>query len=199
MSDILQGNKLHPLIFAEQIINGVPIIWDLDGKQRCTNAYLFFKNGYKVSEFRNGTVNRVVVESIMAANYLDKWNKLEDMCQYIKEHGSLSVFEEFEDMVERMEKAVSSEVADMFDSKDSFLWFGLFARFVKTEAGDARFVAFMAEFARSLHGKKINGVSFDTIIEETKATKDKGIVTKKINHLEALLKVYLRAEMKAAS
>ena len=320
VSDILQGNKLHPLIFAEQIINGVPIIWDLDGKQRCTNAYLFFKNGYKVSknirrpmityqtvkrdkrgeevldangfpvainmefdirgkrfddlpeelrdrfleysfnydqylncseedigyhieryndgkpmtspqkgitrlgteyaervksisnmpffkdiggykvsEFRNGTVNRVVVESIMAANYLDKWNKLEDMCQYIKEHGSPSVFEEFEDMVERMEKAVSSEVADMFDSKDSFLWFGLFARFVKTGAADAWFVAFMAEFSRSLHGKKINGVSFDTIMEETKATKDKGIVTKKINHLEALMKVYLSTAMKAAS
>ncbi|MDE6128347.1 MAG: hypothetical protein K2G16_04050, partial [Lachnospiraceae bacterium] len=286
VSDILQGNKLHPLIFAEQIINGVPIIWDLDGKQRCTNAYLFFKNGYKVSknirrplityqtvkrdkkgkevldangfpiavnvefdirgkrfddlpeelrdrfleysfnydqylncseedigyhieryndgkpmtspqkgitrlgteyaervksisnmpffkdiggykvsEFRNGTVNRVVVESIMAANYLDKWNKLEDMCQYMKEHGSRSVFEEFEDMVERMEKAVGSKVADMFDSKDSFLWFGLFARFIKTGEEDKRFVAFMAEFARSLHEKRINGVSFDGIIE----------------------------------
>ncbi len=50
VSDILQGHKLHPLIFAEQIINGVPIIWDLDGKQRCTNAYLFSKNGYKVSK-----------------------------------------------------------------------------------------------------------------------------------------------------
>lgn len=50
ISDILQGNKLHPLIFAEQIINGVPIIWDLDGKQRCTNAYSYSKNGYKVSK-----------------------------------------------------------------------------------------------------------------------------------------------------
>ncbi len=333
VSDILQGNKLHPLIFAEQIINGVPIIWDLDGKQRCTNAYLFSKNeykvsknirrpmityqtikrdkkggevldaggfpvavnvefdirgkrfadlpeelqdrfleysfnydqylncseedigyhieryndgkpmtspqkgitrlgteyaervksisnmpffkdigGYKVSEFKNGTVNRVVVESVMAANYLDKWNRLEDMCQYLKEQGSPSVFEDFEDMVERMEKAVTCSAADMFDSKDSFLWFGLFARFIQREekvarkkpatadlrsAGaesgdkDKKFVAFMEAFARSLHSKKVNGISFDDIIAETKATKDKGIVTKKINHLEALLKGYL--------
>lgn len=44
------GNRLHPLIFAEQIINGVPIIWDLDGKQRCTNAYAFSKNGYKLTK-----------------------------------------------------------------------------------------------------------------------------------------------------
>lgn len=174
----------------------------------------FFKDigGYKVSEFKNGTVNRVVVESVMAANYLDKWNRLEDMCQYLKEQGSPSVFEDFEDMVERMEKAVTCSAADMFDSKDSFLWFGLFARFIQREekvarkklatadlrsAGaesgdkDKKFVAFMEAFARSLHSKKVNGISFDDIIAETKATKDKGIVTKKINHLEALLKGYL--------
>ncbi len=317
VSDILQGNKLHPLIFAEQIINGVPIIWDLDGKQRCTNAYLFSKNGYKVSknirrwmikyqtiekdengrdvldesgfpiavnaefdirgkkfsdlpeelrdrfldysfnydqylncseedigyhieryndgkpmtssqksitklgteyaelaksisnmsffkdmggykvsEFNNGTINRVVVESIMAANYLDKWNKLDDMCKYIKENSDTAIFDDFEDMIERLEKVVTDDVSDMFDSKDSFLWFGLFARFVKTETEDKRFIEFMAEFTKSLHSKTVNGVSFDMILEESKSTKDKGIVTKKMNHLERLMKEYLDRKKK---
>lgn len=311
ISDILQGNKLHPLIFAEQIINGVPIIWDLDGKQRCTNAYLFSKNGfkvtknirrfmityqtikkdkndndvldengfpiavnaeydirgkkfsdlpeelrdrfldysfnydqylncseedigyhieryndgkpmtspqkgitklgteyaeivksisnmtffkdiggYKVSESKNGAINRVVVESIMAANYLDKWNKLEDMCKYIREHADTSVFEEFENMVERLEKAVTEEISDMFDSKDSFLWFGLYARFIKIGMDDERFVEFMAEFVKSLHSKPVDGISFDDILAESKATKNKGIVTKKMIHLEKLMKMY---------
>lgn len=311
VSDILQGNKLHPLIFAEQIINGIPIIWDLDGKQRCTNVYIFSKNGYKVSknirrwmikyqtskkdengkdildsngfpiainaefdirgkkfsdlpeelrdrfldysfnydqylncseedigyhieryndgkpmtspqkgitklgteyaelvksisnmpffkdmggykvsEFKNGVINRVVVESIMAANYLDRWNKLEDMCKYIKEYSDVTVFDEFEDMVERLEKIITDDVSDMFDSKDSFLWFGLFARFVKSETEDGKFVEFMAEFTRSLHSKSIDGISFDSILK-SKNTKDKGIVTKKINHLEKLMNEYL--------
>ncbi len=311
VSDILQGNKLHPLIFAEQIINGVPIIWDLDGKQRCTNAYSYSKNGYKVSknirrwmikyqttkkdesgndildengfpiavnaefdirgkkfsdlpeelrdrfldysfnydqylncseedigyhieryndgkpmtspqrgitklgteyaelvksisnmpffkdmggykvsEFKNGTINRVVVESIMTSNYLDKWNKFDDMCKYIKENSDTTVFDDFEDMVERLEKVVTDDVSDMFNSKDSFLWFGLFARFVKTESGDQRFVEFMTEFTRSLHSKSINNVSFDDILESSN-TKDKGIVTKKMNHLEYLMNEYL--------
>ncbi len=317
VSDILQGNKLHPLIFAEQIINGVPIIWDLDGKQRCTNAYSFSKNGYKVSknirrwrikyqtikkdghgrdvldesgfpiavnaefdirgkkfsdlpeelrdrfldysfnydqylncseedigyhieryndgkpmtssqksitklgteyaelaksisnmpffkdmggykvsEFNNGTINRVVIESIMAANYLDKWNKFDDMCKYIKENADIAIFDDFEDMIGRLEKVVTDDVSDMFDSKDSFLWFGLFARFVKTGAEDRRFIEFMAEFARSLHSKTVNGVSFDTILEESKSTKDKGIVTKKMKHLEKLMKEYLDRKKK---
>lgn len=315
VSDILQGNKLHPLIFAEQIINGVPIIWDLDGKQRCTNVYAFSRNGYKVSknirrwmityqttkkdekgrdvlddngfpiainaefdirgkkfsdlpeelrdrfldysfnydqylncseddigyhieryndgkpmtspqkgitklgteyaemvksisnmpffkdmggykvsEFKNGAINRVVVESIMAANYLDKWNKLEDMCKYIKENSNIAVFDEFEDMVERLEKVMTDDVSDMFDSKDSFLWFGLFSRFVRTWSDDKRFIEFMTEFVRSLHSKKIEGESFDDILSDTKSTKDKGIVIKKINHLEKLMNKYLRRD-----
>lgn len=311
VSDILQGNKLHPLIFAEQIINGVPIIWDLDGKQRCTNAYSYSKNGYKVSknirrwmikyqttekdengndildengfpiavnaefdirgkkfsdlpeelrdrfldysfnydqylncseedigyhieryndgkpmtspqkgitrlgteyaelvksisnmpffkdmggykvsEFKNGTINRVVVESIMTANYLDKWNKFEDMCKHIKENADIAVFDDFEDMVERLEKVVTDDVSDMFNSKDSFLWFGLFARFVKSETDDQRFIEFLTEFVQSLHSKSVNGVSFDDILESSN-TKDKGIVTKKMNHLEQLMIEYL--------
>ena len=311
VSDILQGNKLHPLIFAEQIINGVPIIWDLDGKQRCTNAYSYSNNGYKVSknirrwmikyqttkkdengndildengfpiavnaefdirgkkfsdlpeelrdrfldysfnydqylncseedigyhieryndgkpmtspqkgitklgteyaelvkaisnmpffkdmggykvsEFKNGTINRVVVESIMTSNYLEKWNKFDDMCKHIKENANITVFDDFEDMVERLEKVITDDVSDMFNSKDSFLWFGLFARFVKSETDDKRFIEFMTEFVQSLHSKFINGVSFDDILESSN-TKDKGIVTKKMNHLMNLMDEYL--------
>lgn len=311
VSDILQGNKLHPLIFAEQIINGVPIIWDLDGKQRCTNAYSYYNNGYKVSknirrwmikyqttkkdengndildengfpiavnaeidirgkkfsdlpeelrdrfldysfnydqylncseedigyhieryndgkpmtspqkgitrlgteyaelvksisnmpffkdmggykvsEFKNGTINRVVVESIMTSNYLDKWNKFDDMCKHIKENADITVFDDFEDMVERLEKVVTDDVSDMFNSKDSFLWFGLFARFVKSETDDRRFIEFMTEFVQSLHSKSVNGTSFDDILESSN-TKDKGIVTKKINHLINLMDEFL--------
>lgn len=314
VSDILQGNKLHPLIFAEQIINGVPIIWDLDGKQRCTNAYSYSKNGYKVSknirrwmikyqttekdengndvldengfpiavnaefdirgkkfsdlpeelrdrfldysfnydqylncseedigyhieryndgkpmtspqkgitklgteyagvvksisnmpffkdmggykvsEFKNGTINRVVVESIMTSNYLDKWNKFDDMCKHIKENADTTVFDDFEDMVERLEKVVTDDISDMFNSKDSFLWFGLFARFVKSESDDQRFIEFMTEFIQSLHSKSIDGISFDDILESSN-TKDKGIVTKKMKHLEQLMKEYLGIE-----
>lgn len=315
VSDILQGNKLHPLIFAEQIINGVPIIWDLDGKQRCTNAYSYANNGYKVSknirrwlikyqttekdengndildengfpiavnaefdirgkkfsdlpeelrdrfldysfnydqylncseedigyhieryndgktmtspqkgimklgteyaelvksisnmpffkdmggykvsEFKNGAINRVVVESIMTSNYLDKWNKFDDMCKYIKENSDVTVFDDFEDMVERLEKVVTEDVSDMFNSKDSFLWFGLFARFVKSESDDQRFIEFMTEFIQSLHSKSVDGVSFDDILESS-STKDKGIVTKKMNHLEQLMNEYLGIEI----
>lgn len=321
ISDILQGNRLHPLIFAEQIINGVPIIWDLDGKQRCTNAYSFANNGYKVSknirrwmikyqttkkdengnevlddngfpiaqneefdirgkrfsdlpeelqekfldytfnydqylncseedigyhieryndgknmntaqkgtvklgteyaemvksisampffrdmggykvsEFKNGTINRVVVESIMAANYLEDWKKKqEEMCEYIKKNASTTEFDNFEDMVERLEKVATDDVASMFDSKDSFLYFGLFSRFINTGLDDKKFIEFLAEFSRSLHSKEVNGITYDELCIDketgkTRSTKDKYIVVPKMELLEKLMKEYLHIE-----
>lgn len=96
-------------------------------------------------------------------------------------------------ILERLEKVVTDDVSDMFNSKDSFLWFGLFARFVKSESNDQKFIEFMTEFIQSLHSKSIDGVSFDDILESSN-TKDKGIVTKKMKHLEQLMKEYLEDE-----
>ena len=313
ISDILQGNPIPPLVFAEQVANGLAIIWDLDGKQRCTTAYSFSKDafkitknirrwliayqtsvkgkdgteifdesgfpvyekqefdirgkkyselpeelqdrfkeynfeivqylncssediayhiarynegkpmtasqkgltrlgeefatmvksisgmpffrdygGYKVSERGNGTVNRVVVESVMASNFLEHWKKKqEDMCEFIKVHATAEDFDSFEDLVERITRAGTEETFNMFDSKDSFMWFGLFARFVKMGFDDGRFIEFMAEFSRSLHSREINGKTFDDL--NGKATKDKAGVLYKINHLEQLLNGYLGA------
>ena len=41
------GESIPPLVFAEQVANGLAIIWDLDGKQRCTTAYSFSKDALK--------------------------------------------------------------------------------------------------------------------------------------------------------
>ncbi|GLB26534.1 hypothetical protein LXJ15735_27750 [Lacrimispora xylanolytica] len=313
ISDILQGNPIPPLVFAEQIVNGLALIWDLDGKQRCTNAHSFvngnykisknirrwnivyqaqiidegnpvlddngfptsekrefdirgkrfadlpeelqdkfneynfeivqylncssddiayhiarynegkpmsasqkgitrlgeefasivksisgmpfFKDlgGYKVSEGNNGTVNRVVIESVMAANFLDDWKKKqEDMCEYMKENATVESFEDFEDMVGRITNVGNEDVFNMFDSKDSFLYFGLFARFVNSGLDDEKFIEFMAEFSQSLHSKEIDGVTFDNL--NGKSTKDKNVVISKINHLEKLMNDYLQIE-----
>lgn len=318
ISDILQGNPIPALVFAEQIVNGIAIIWDLDGKQRCTNVYSFVKNtykisknvrrfmieyqapivdekgelvldncgfpiyekkefdirgkkfydlpeelrdklcdynfeivqylncssddiayhiarynegksmtapqkgitrlgeeyagivksisnmtffkdmgGYKISEFKNGTVNRVVIESVMVINFLDNWKKTqEDMCAFLKEEATVADFDEFEeivyrveDMVGRLEETESDRISEMFNSKDSFLWFGLFAKFIDLDVADELFANFMLEFAQSLHNKKINGAeSYDDL---KGSNKDKNVVIGKIAHLEKLLYIYI--------
>ncbi len=112
------------LVFAEQIVNGIVIIWDLDGKQRCTNADSFSKDGYKISK----NIKRFNDYNFEIVQYLNCSS--EDMCEYIREHAAPSDFEHFEDMVDRLEKAVTD---------------------------DGRFIDFMAEFSRPLHGKRSEG------------------------------------------
>lgn len=316
ISDILQGNPLPEIVFAEQIINGIPVVWDLDGKQRCTNCYSyandgfkisrnirrwnikylaqikengkpkldengfpmseykefdirnkkfsqlplelqdkfldytfkcdqylncdaeeiayhiirynegkamsksqkgitrigeefamlvksisampFFreKGGYKVSEAKNGTLERVVIESIMASNYLAEWNKQQEViCEYLKNNAKSEDFEDFENMVTRLENIITDDVSDMFDSKDSFLWFALFKKFSNIGKEDEKFIEFMNEFSKSLHSKKVDGITYDELCIDkksgnTRATKDKYIVVPKIELLEKLMYEY---------
>lgn len=314
VSDILQGNPIPALIFAEQIINGIAVIWDLDGKQRCTNACSFVNDGFKVSknvrrgiiiyqeiiktedgcvvldengfprtkrcEFdirgkkfsdlpdelqerfmdynfeitqylncssediayhiaryndgkpmntqqkgiinlgehfamavkgisampffkemgnytvreakgTNGVLNRVVVESVMATNFLNDWKKDQgEMCKFLSENATDETFDNFEELVERLSKVADDNTLEQFNSKNSFLWFGLFGRFVNLGEPDKRFIEFMAEFSQSLHNKKIDGESFDDLMSQSKSTKDKYVIVPRLEKLTALMNEY---------
>lgn len=317
ISDILQGNPIPSLVFAEQMIDGMSIVWNLDGKQKCTNVYNFYKDtyripknirrwnikfqsikrdnkgnpilnenkipisewkeidirgkkysqlpgelqekfndytfevtqylncsaedisyhiirynegkpmsvsqkgltrlgeefaaivksisnipffkdcgDYKMSEFRNGTINRIVVESVMSSYFLEKWEKKqESMCEFIKNNATEQDFDNFISTVERLEKVVTEEVSEMFDSKDSFLWFGLFERFKKLELSDSYFVQFLAKLP-SIYSKKINGKNFNDL--NGKCTKDKAIVIAKMSHLGTLMNDYFNYNSQCA-
>ncbi|MCD7817694.1 MAG: DUF262 domain-containing protein [Lachnospiraceae bacterium] len=310
ISDILQGNPVPNLTFAEQIINGIVITWNLDGKQRCTTAYEFYNNkfrisrairryeieyqtiakdacgemlfnnegypvvekrifdirnkrfrdlprelqerfldytfdctlylncsnedieyhvqryndgkpmtlaqkgmgalgtkfsgivkriadmpffkdcgDYRMSEYRNGTIDKIVIEGIMASNYVDNWAKNEVMCAFLKENATESVFEKFADRIDRLEEIVTENLSDMFNSKDSFIWFAMFAKFDKLKLEDKQFAEFLAAFKDSLHGMEIGGTTYDEI-NESRNTKDKKVVVAKIDFLTGLMNEY---------
>lgn len=318
ISDVLQGNPIPPLVFAEQIVNGLAIIWDLDGKQRCTNVYSFKNDGYKITknirrwnityqatlkdengnpildengfpksekrefdirgkkfselpdelkekfldynfeivqylncssediayhisrynegkpmstsqkgivmigeEFasivksisampffkdygnftvkdtKNGTIERVVVESVMASNFLEQWKKdQQSMCDFIKNNATVEMFDSFEDMVDRITNVGTDEIFDMFNSKDSFVWFGLFSKFTKMGVEDSKFVDFMTEFEKSMRDKNVDGITYNELCIDrntgkSKSTKDKYIVVTKIKLLEKIMNEYL--------
>lgn len=311
MSDILQGNPIPALVFAEQIINGISIIWNLDGKQRSTNVkefsedkfkisknvrrgiiqyqaiikdendeiipdengfpqaewrefdirnkrfsqlpvelqekfmdycfdvtlYLncsnediayhmerynegkqmvssqkgiiklgeeyarmikgisampFFKeNGFNYTQSKNGTIDRVCIESIMATEFLDDWKKTpEEMAEFLKQNATEEHFDNLEDTVERLEKVVTSDIAEMFDANDTFIYFSVFARFKKLGIDDGKFVEFMTEYAQSLHNM-MKETEIDSETGKKKSTKDKVVVVDKINMVENLMNEFL--------
>ncbi|MCC8051550.1 MAG: DUF262 domain-containing protein [Clostridiales bacterium] len=311
ISDILQGNPVPNLTFAEQVMNGIVITWNLDGKQRCTTVYEYVNNkfrisravrrweieyqtfakrengelllsadgfpqvevktcdirgkrfkdlpvelqerileytfdctlylnctdedieyhicryndgkpmtaaqrgmgalgtkysalvkrisdmpffkdcgDYRMSEYRNGTIDKTVIEGIMASYYRDNWNRNEAMCEFLKEHASEQTFEDFADIIDRLEEIITENLSDLFNSKDSFIWFALFATFDKYGLEDERFADFLTAFKDSLHEQVVDGKTYDEV-NENRATKDKRTMVEKLNILERLMADYL--------
>lgn len=153
----------------------------------------FFQShgNYKISDYRNGNMKRIVVESVMCINFIEDWNKnIQSICIYLKENAKTSDFHFFADLVERLSDNITTETEILFDAKDSFLWFTLFDRFLDTGKKDSSFISFLTAFIHSLHEKPIEGCSFDDIVLNS-GTKDKTAVLRKIKHLETLMLEYL--------
>lgn len=307
VSDILQGNPIPALVFAEQIINGISIIWNLDGKQRSTTvkefaedkfkisksvrrniiryqeftkdenglpqgewkefdiankrfsqlpdvlkdnfmeycfditlymncsdgdiAYhieryndgkqmvssqksviklgedyarmikgisampFFSENGFNYTQKKNGTVDRVCIESVMATEFLEDWKSSpEEIATYLKKNATEEHFDNLEDTVERLEKVVTENIGELFNKKDAFIYFSVFAKFKKTGLEDMKFVEFLTEYAQSIN-KEFEEIEYDRQNNKKKhSTKDKCVVVDKINIVEKLMKEYLHIE-----
>lgn len=138
----------------------------------------------------SGTIRRIIVESIMVSDFIDKFCNFDKMCDFLSEEASDSNFTEFYSFVERLTVVCKEETSILFNKKDSFLWFGLFSRFAKLGLDDSKFVEFMSEFKNNLReNKRIENLLFDEL-DKKKGTKDKTVVVLKMQFLESLMNEY---------
>lgn len=156
----------------------------------------FFKDFgcYKETEKQKSTIYRIVAESVMAMFYLDDWKKqTKQMGAYISNHATEDNFDTLNKNLNRLQNIVIDKCKDLFNSKNSFVWFTLFERFKAYDLSDDKFGDFLNAFVDELHMKRLpeyDDMSFDDI-DISKSTKDKTVVMKKINFLETLMKKYL--------
>lgn len=313
ISDILQGNPIPDIIMAEQVKGDIRYMWNLDGKQRCTNIYNYVHDSFKISkgvrrniisyqsinrdedgniipdenglptysnqefdivnkkfsqlpielqdkitsycigvtlylncsdedivyhieryndgkpmtksqkgtirlgteyatkvnkitssdffvehgsytnkETLNGTLTRVVSEAVMANNFMDDWKKnQEDMCEYLRNNATMDMFDEIEESIEELNEVVVDEVDELFNSKDSFVWFTVFSRYRKNGGNTQRFGEFLITMVNDLLDKEVDGCTFNEL-KANRSTKDKSVVLKKITHIESLLGEYIK-------
>ncbi len=158
----------------------------------------FFQPDFAGSSYTKNTkissaARRIIIEGIMVSDFIDGFGSFDKMCQFLSEEACDSNFTDFYVLVERLTAVCNSEVSVLFNTANSFLWFGLFSRFTQlgTDMEDKKFTGFMEEFIKSLHSKKINGESYDDILENNKNTKNKDVVKHKMEHLEKLMCGYL--------
>lgn len=153
----------------------------------------FTGSNYTDTNNTSGIIRRIIVESIMLSDFPDKFCSFDKICEFLSEEASDANFIDFYSLVERLTLVCNKEVAKLFGSKDSFLWFALFSDFVKFGLEDKMFIDFLLSFIDKLHSKEIKGVTFDTL-SDRKSTKDKGIVIKKISHLKKLMYEYFNIQ-----
>ncbi len=149
---------------------------------------------YTQTEINNGTVDRIVTETVMCMFHLDNWQKQsKKMGLFLNDNSSREEFDKLNDNLNRLETIFFDELRDLFTSKDSFIWFTLFDRFTNMHLDDNEFVIFLTAFRNRLKDRKINGETFYEI-DRNKSTKDKSVIIKKLNLLEKLMNEFFKKE-----
>lgn len=156
-------------------------------------GHCFFRDEigkYTATDLKNGAIDRIITDSVMAINFLPNWKKGNNaICQYLKEHVCADAFDTLEDYLNRLECVVTEEIRDLFDNKNSFIFFSLFDRFVKYGKDDEEYADFLYVFKKSMTEWVVDGVSYASLCE--KGTKDKSTIESKLNLLEKLMCDYL--------
>ena len=144
--------------------------------------------GYTKGERKNGTLERILMESVMCMFHLDNWKKSGQLGEYINENAEEWEFDTLEDIISRLENIITEQHYSIFSSRDSFIWFTLFHKFIQLGYDDGKFADFLVCFKDMTDGIDMNEFYG---IDKNDSTKDKTVIVKKLNTLENILYEFL--------
>lgn len=145
--------------------------------------------GYTKGERKNGTLERILLESVMCMFHLDNWRRSGQIGEYINENATETEFNVLENVIDRLEIIVTQQYYSIFNSRDSFIWFTLFYKFSKINYDDGKFVEFLDYFNEET--QNIDMEDFYGIKRENSSNKDKSVIVKKLDKLEAMMYEFL--------
>ena len=144
-------------------------------------------DNYTKSEHKNGALLRCICESFMQVFYPEKWtDKTNTMCKFIRENATEKQFEKLYEMFKNLGENISEEARKLFSCKNTFLFMGLFAKFREYNLEDSVFAEFLDNFANELHTTEIDGVTWDTLMED-RHNKNVSVVNLRMDYLEKLM------------
>lgn len=151
----------------------------------------FFKEigKYTDRERKNGSIERIVIESLMVMFYPDHWQKqAKRNSMFLNVNADSSEFRIFISVLDRLSKINTVGFKKIFNAKNSFVWFNVFYKFTQITLDNGNKIndKWFAKFVENLDITKYNEVS-----STTRSTKDKIVVLNKIDFTMELLKNYL--------
>ena len=163
---------------------------ELSNKVKQLTQSNFFKVGnFRASDFKNGSAQRVVIDSLMAGWYFDSWHKnLQISSKYLEANATMEATDELTKCFGNLAGIVSDKTSKLFTSKDAFLWVATYKKFLDYNLPDEKFAEFMEAFDPE---KEINGTTF--VVLSGKGTKDKTVVKAKISYLVKQMEDFIGA------
>lgn len=144
--------------------------------------------GFTKAERKNGSLERLIMESIMTLFHLDNWKRSSQIGVYLNENSSMQEFETLENLIIRLEKIVSGDLYQIFTIKDSGVLFATFYKFTKLNMEDEKFADFLAHFQVLTENTNTNEIFK---VGPNDNSKDKSVITRKLNTLESLMYEFL--------
>ncbi len=168
--------------------------------RKIMNSKFFVEcNNYSDKDKGKGVIERVILETIMCTNHFDSWKKEpKAISKYLNENATVEEFDVLSDNLHRLESIITEDIKDVFNKKDSFIFLTLFDKFTKLGMyDDVKFAEFLKEFKENLRNNKTNdkGLLFDQI-KRSSSTKDKSVITDKLELLEKLMIDFLQINTK---
>ena len=165
-----------------------------------TNRFLIDGTALTENEKHKGVWERVISECVMAVYHFNEWKKdPKKMCDYLNKNSSNEEYRNIESYFNRLapyvDKLDNKAVSDLFVSKDMAVWMIVFNDFDKLDILDSKFADFLNAFVGSLKETKIDGITWAEL-DADKHTKDKSVITRKVEYIETLMKEYLHIEDK---
>lgn len=145
--------------------------------------------GYTKGERKNGTLERILMETVMCMFHLDNWKKTGQLGTYINENATDAEFETLEQLINRLENIVTEQHYSVFNSRDSFIWFSLFHKCIDI----VTIVCLFLEISKEIRKFSIITVELCKLygVEKGAATKDKTVIVKKLDTLENMMYEFL--------
>ena len=188
--------------------------YDTASQLKLTTGNKFFREytvlKKKTVENTNSNLNRIIIEAVMAADYMDYWSKdLDIIHKYIDSRGSEGCdaiamvndcLNEFYDALETDDDPES--VAALFDDAYAYMWIAIYKKNYSLFGGDAtRYIEFLHEFAKGTFDNNryddiADGMTYTEYVDPNRcrATKDRYYIIPKMKLIKRIMCDFLGVE-----
>lgn len=190
-----RGTKMRP---AQILLTRMAQIGD-HIKNLAEHDFWSDKANYSPTFHKNGRINQIIAENIMALNFWDDWTKnAKKMGQYLDGKATDEMFEEMKNLLDQLMDITTMEVAEeLFAPKNAFIWMKFFKDSLENNITKETFGEFLKNFndyssidVEVTYNNETSETTWSDF-DKSKNTKDRGVINAKLHILHTLINKFM--------